>query len=136
MMKKWLFRLIWIPALLLAVAFLVANRQMVAVSLDPINAAEPALTTMALPLWAWLMTTLFIGFGAGSAGMWVSGRPRRVEARAAKKTVKELRKEITSLETRLRQAETGRAEAEHDENAITSVPSTTSEPPLLESKNA
>lgn len=127
-MKKWLFRIIWIPALVFAVLFLVANRQMVAVSLDPFNAEAPALTTMALPLWAWLMTTLFIGVAAGSAGMWASGRPRRIEARTAKKTVKELRQEITSLETRLREAEAGR-----DEPATTSVPST--QPPLLESEN-
>ena len=129
-MKKWFFRIIWIPTFIGAVLFLVANRQMVAVSLDPFNAEAPALTTMALPLWAWLMTTLFIGFGAGSAGMWMSGRPHRVEARDAKKTVKELRKEVTSLETLLRQAEG----AASDEKAITSVPSTRS--PLLESEDA
>jgi flagellar basal body-associated protein FliL len=127
-MKKWLFRLFWIPVLIVAVLFMVANRQPVSISLDPFNASEPALTTPAFFLWVWLMLMLFVGFAAGAAGMWISGRPKRVEARVNRKTVKEQRKEITRLETRLREAETGRA-------ASGSVPAT-EPPPLLESEDA
>lgn len=126
-MKKWLFRLIWIPVLLVAVLFLVANRQLVAISLDPFNAAAPAFTTMALPLWAWLMTMLFIGLGTGAFGAWVSARPKRVEARANRKTIKELRQEVTRLETRLREVEGARPQ----EGSVPAV-----EPPLLESQDA
>ncbi len=127
-MKKWLFRVIWIPVLIVTVLFLVANRALVAVSLDPFNAEAPALTTPALPLWAWLMTMLFVGLGAGAFGAWVSARPKRVEARADRKMVKQLRQEMTRLETRLREADSDR------ETNRTSVPAV--EPPLLESEDA
>ncbi len=127
-MKKWLFRVIWIPVLVLAVMFLVANRQLVAVSLDPFNAEAPALTTPALPLWAWLMVMLFAGLGAGAFGAWLSARPKRVAARADRKRIKELRQEVTRLETRLREANADR------ETPRTSVPA--AEPPLLQSEDA
>ncbi len=127
-MKKWLFRVIWIPVLILTVLFLVANRQLVAVSLDPFNAEAPALTTPALPLWAWLMVMLFVGLGAGAFGAWLSARPKRVAARADRKRVRELSQEVTRLETRLRDADAER------QAHRTSVPS--AEPPLLESEDA
>lgn len=127
-MKKWLFRLIWIPVLVVTVLFMVANRQPVSVSLDPFNAEAPALTTPAFWLWVWLVLMLFIGFSLGACGMWASARSKRVEARADRKALKELRKEVTQLETKLREAEAGR------ESQSGSVPA--SEPPLLESQDA
>ncbi|MEM8770073.1 MAG: LapA family protein [Pseudomonadota bacterium] len=125
-MKKWLLRLIWIPALALTVLFLVANRRPVAVSLDPVNAAEPALTTPAFPLWMWLMAMLFFGIAAGALGMWLSARPKRIEARADRRAVKDLRKQVTSLETQLREARS------HDAASVPAV----AEPPFLESEDA
>ena len=130
-MKKWLFRLIWIPVLVIAVLFMVANRQPVSISLDPFNANEPALTTPAFWLWVWLILMLFIGFAAGAAGMWISGRPKRLEARANRKLVKELRKDVTRLETRLRETEAARAVPPGEGAA--SVPA--AEPPLLKSED-
>lgn len=127
-MRKWLFRIVWIPALAIAVLFLVANRQLVAVSLDPFNAQAPALTSPALPLWAWLITFLFIGLGAGSFGMWMSARPRRVEARADRKEARELRKQVTRLETELKEARAGRQRDGERPDA--------EQPPLLESQDA
>lgn len=127
-MKKWLMRIIWIPVLVLAVLFLVANRALIAVSLDPFNAEAPALTTPALPLWSWLMVMLFLGLAAGAFGAWASARPKRVAARADRKRVKELRGEVTRLETRLREADADR------EAHRASIPS--AEPPLLESQDA
>jgi len=69
-MKKWLYRIFWIPLFVLAVLFLVANRQLVAISLDPFNASSPAVTSLALPLWLWLALMLFLGVGLGAAGIW------------------------------------------------------------------
>ena len=125
-MKKWLFRVIWIPVLLVAVLFLIANRQLVAVSLDPFNAEAPALTTPALPLWSWLMVMLFVGLGAGPSARGFPRAPNALPARADHKLVKHLRREITALETRLREAEAARDEPR------ASV--TTSEPAVLEAK--
>ena len=127
-MKKWLFRLLWIPVLIIAVLFLVANRQPIVISLDPFNADAPALTSFQAPLWAWLIVTLFVGLGLGALGAWISARPKRAAAHADHKLVKQLRREITTLETRLRESETGRAEGR------ASVPAV--EPPLLESEDA
>jgi len=104
-MKKWLFRIIWIPILVLAVLFLVANRQPVAISLDPFTATAPSLTTPAFPLWLWLMTMLFIGLGAGAVGMWVSGRPRRHKAHLEHRELKSLHKELADVKAKLHAAE-------------------------------
>ncbi len=104
-MKKWLSRIIWIPVFVVAVLFLVANRQMVALSLDPFSAATPALTTPAFPLWLWLMAMLFIGLGAGALGLWLSGRPARSRARTAHRELKRLRAELADVTARLDAAE-------------------------------
>ena len=119
-MKKWLFRIIWVPVLILAVLFLVANRQMVTISLDPINASEPAITSFPLPLWMWLVTTLFLGVGLGAVGMWSSGSERRHKARAEHKELKALKREHAALQQRFEETRPPDQE-------------TSTEPPLLES---
>lgn len=81
-MKKIISRLIWFPIGVLIVLFLVANRQLVAVSLDPLSTENPAVATPALPLWLWLLLALLIGIFTGAAGMWASGRPARRRAHA------------------------------------------------------
>jgi hypothetical protein len=100
-MSKWLFRIVWIPILIGAVLFLVANRTPVAISLDPFRPENPALSTPSLPLWFWLMVMLFVGLGLGVAGSWLSGRDARVQARDNRRTVKALHKEVAALTARL-----------------------------------
>jgi len=117
-MKKWLYRLIWIPILVIAVLFLVANRQLVTISLDPFNADNPVVTSFALPLWLWLIFTLFIGVGLGSAAMWFSGGQRREKARVEHRELKSLRRELAAM-----QAQKPAEEPKEFQ----------SEPPLLES---
>ncbi len=96
-MKKWLYRIVWVPVLVLAVLFLVANRQLVTISLDPFNADNPLITSFPLPLWLWLIFTLFVGVGLGAAGMWVSGGARREKARVEHRELKTLRREVIEL---------------------------------------
>ncbi len=117
-MKKWLFRILWIPVFLITLLFLVANRQLVPVSLDPFNATSPAVSTPALPLWFWLVGMLFVGFAAGVAGMWLSARPGRMKARAEHRELKTMRRELAETRARLDAAEERLKEPE---------------PPLLES---
>lgn len=105
-MKKWLSRLIWIPVFVIVTAFLVANRQLVAISLDPFNASNPAVTTPALFLWVWLMLIFLAGFSLGAFGMWVSGRPRRRKARMDRRELKALHKELAALEKKVGETET------------------------------
>ncbi|MEM9495794.1 MAG: lipopolysaccharide assembly protein LapA domain-containing protein [Pseudomonadota bacterium] len=97
MIKKWLFRFLWVPAFLASGLFLLANSQMVALSFDLTLGAAPGLTTFEAPLWAWLMAMLFVGFGFGALGMWLSARPKRRAARAAQRELKALRKELSTL---------------------------------------
>lgn len=123
-MKKWLFRIVWIPVFVLAVLFLVANRQFVAISLDPFSASEPAVTTPALPLWLWLMLMLFIGFAFGIFGAWLSARPARMKARQEHKELVTVRRELKAAKADLAAAR---------EN---SVAARDAEPPLLEAKGA
>ncbi|MEO1014674.1 MAG: LapA family protein [Pseudomonadota bacterium] len=99
-MRKLLARLVWAPAGLLFVGFLVANRHRVFISLDPLSTDSPALTTPALPLWFWLTMSLLIGFFLGIFGMWVSGRDKRLQAMADRRTLKELERENQVLAAR------------------------------------
>lgn len=99
-MKKWLYRIVWIPVLAAAVLFLVANRGPVAISLDPFNAETPALATPALPLWFWLMAMLFAGVGLGALGMWLSGAERRAQARDNRRELNAVKKELAAMTAR------------------------------------
>ena len=109
-MKKWLSRIFWIPVLILTVLFLVANRQRVAISLDPFSMDNPAVTTEALPLWFWLMLMLFIGVGVGAVGMWLSGTGRRHTARLEHRELKSLRRQAAAEKAAAAAKEVGVAE--------------------------
>lgn len=98
---KWIYRLFWIPILIGAVLFLVANREPVAISLDPFKPDNPALATPAAPLWFWLMTMLFFGVALGAVGGWLSGRPGRLRARDDRRALKAVNKEVAVLRARL-----------------------------------
>ncbi len=92
-MKKIVSRLIWFPVGALLVLFLVANRQPVAVSLDPLSTDHPVLASPPLPLWVWLLLALLIGIFTGAAGLWASTRPARARARAEHKELKALKRQ-------------------------------------------
>lgn len=96
-MKKWLLRIVWIPVLAGAVLFLVANRTLVPISLDPFRPENPALSTPALPLWFWLMGMLFLGVALGAFGAWLSGREARAQARDNRRELKAVKKELAAL---------------------------------------
>ncbi len=119
-MKKWLYRIFWIPVLVIAVLFLVANRQPVTISLDPFNADNPAVTSFPMPLWLWLIFMLFLGLGLGAAGMWFSGAQRRHKARAEHRELKTLRREMAA------------AAAEKQAREQAAETAAQADPPLLE----
>ncbi|MEM8937246.1 MAG: hypothetical protein AAGC77_12640 [Pseudomonadota bacterium] len=104
-MRKWLFRLFWIPAFLAVLTFFVANRQLVSISLDPFNADNPALASPAFPLWLWLMLMLFIGVGLGTIGMWASGAAARKLAKSEHRELKTLKRDYAAATERLRAQE-------------------------------
>ena len=94
-MKKVLARLIWVPLGLLFVIFLVANREPIAVSFDPLSTDDPAIATPPLPLFLWLALSMLFGVGLGAAGMWATGRPARRKARAERRELKSLKETVS-----------------------------------------
>lgn len=95
-MKKILRWVVFVPVGALLVLFLVANRQPIALSLDPFSMLTPAFATPSLPLWLWLAFSLFTGFFLGTAGMWMSGRELRLRARADRIELKALKRAAAS----------------------------------------
>lgn len=90
--KKILRWALWIPIGAILVLFLVANRRLVSLSLDPFSTTDPAFATFPLPLWLWLALFFFIGIGLGGFGMWLSGRELRLRAKADRLELKAMKK--------------------------------------------
>lgn len=91
-MRKLLRWVVTVPAGVLLVVFLVANRAPIALSLDPLSTSAPAVATPALPLWIWLTLFLFAGVGLGAGAMWISDHELRVRAKADRLELKALKK--------------------------------------------
>jgi hypothetical protein len=99
-MRKFVSTVIWLALVAVFAVFLVANRQLVAISLDPVNVADPAVATPRLFLWIWLILFLLVGVFMGAFGMWLSGGEKRKRARADRELVKSLKRENEILAAR------------------------------------
>ncbi len=97
-MRKVLRWVVIIPVGALLVLFLIANRRLVALSLDPFSTEAPAIATPALPLWIWLVLALLFGFFTGAAGMWMSERELRIRAKADRIEINALKKAAADAE--------------------------------------
>lgn len=107
MLRKLIFLFIALPIAVILIFLTVANRQMVTLSLDPFNAAEPAVS-LTWPFFVFLFLALFVGMFIGSFATWVKqGKHRRKlrekrseadkwhgEADAQKKRAEELAAEL------------------------------------------
>lgn len=91
-MKKLLRWLVFFPVGALLVLFLIANRQPVALSLDPFSTESPAVATPPVFLWVWLVLALLVGFLIGAIGMYMSGRELRIRAKADRIELKALKR--------------------------------------------
>lgn len=99
-MKRILNWLIYVPVVLVSLVilmFAVANRSPVLVSLDPFNAAAPAVT-FKIPLFLLLFLTLMLGVLVGGCAAWLkqgrsrrAGRQARAEAERHRAEVERLR---------------------------------------------
>jgi len=91
--RKIVTAIIVVPLAAVLVAFAVANRQTVTVSLDPFSSAAPAYATT-LPLFAVIFVVLIIGVLLGGAAAWLrQGTWRR--------SVRRLEAEVRSLQTEI-----------------------------------
>jgi uncharacterized integral membrane protein len=99
---RLLFWIIGVPVAAVLIAFAVANRHIVEVSLDPLSQQDPW-ASFAVPLWTVLFLGIFCGLIVGWIGAWLKqGRWRRA-AREAKAELAAARSEAA----RLRREQTG-----------------------------
>jgi hypothetical protein len=101
MMRKIVSALILVPLAVAFIAFAVANRQTVVVSLDPFDSTNPAYS-IALPLFALILVLLIGGVIIGGAAAWLRQGKWRRAARLAEWHARELQAEVDQLRTRAR----------------------------------
>jgi uncharacterized integral membrane protein len=96
LIRKIVAALILVPLAVIIIAFAVANRQFVTVSLDPFSAEHPA-ASITLPLFALILLLLIAGVLIGGLASWLRhGRWRRA-ARRLEREADALRREIGAL---------------------------------------
>jgi len=99
MIRKIVTALILVPLAVVLVAFAVANRQSVVVSLDPFDQAHPAVS-VALPLFALILGLVIGGVLVGGVAAWLRQSKWRRAARLAEAEARELRAELDRLRRR------------------------------------
>ena len=97
MLRKIVTALIVVPLAVIIIAFALANRQIVTVSLDPFGSSPPALATPPMPLFALVIVLLIAGVIVGGAAAWLRQRKWRRMARRLEAEVADLRRERDSL---------------------------------------
>ena len=96
MLGKIVAALILVPLAIVIIAFALANRQIVTVSLDPFSSNPPA-AAVTLPLFALVIVLLIIGVLVGGAAAWLRQSKWRRAARRLEREVSALRREVESL---------------------------------------
>jgi uncharacterized integral membrane protein len=95
-LRKIIAAVILIPLAIVIIAFAVANRQIVTVSLDPFSSEHPA-SSLTLPLFALILVLLIVGVVIGGVAAWLRQAKWRRIARRLEREVGELRGEVASL---------------------------------------
>jgi uncharacterized integral membrane protein len=103
-MRKFLAALILIPLAILMVMFAVANREYVAISLDPFSANAPALTVH-VRLFLLLLIALIVGVLAGGIAAWLVQSKWRRAARRLNRELRVARAEAEDARRRLAAAQ-------------------------------
>jgi uncharacterized integral membrane protein len=90
MLNRVVLVVVFVPLAIVLIALAVANRELVALTLDPFHPGNPALT-LHLPLFVYLFVALLVGVLIGSAATWFKqGRFRKL-ARQRDQEVRSLR---------------------------------------------
>jgi uncharacterized integral membrane protein len=95
-LRKIIAAVILVPLAVVIIAFAVANRQIVTVSLDPFSSEHPA-ASLTLPLFALIIVLLVIGVLIGGIAAWLRQSKWRRTARRFEREVADLRIEIETL---------------------------------------
>ncbi len=94
--RKIVAAIILVPLAVVIIAFAVANRQIVTVSLDPFSAEHPA-ASLTLPLFALVIVLLVIGVLIGGIAAWLRQSKWRRTARRLEREISDLHVEIEAL---------------------------------------
>jgi uncharacterized integral membrane protein len=95
-LRKIAAALVLVPLAIVLIAFAVANRQLVTVSLDPFSADRPA-AAVTLPLFALIIVLLILGVVVGGVAAWLRQSHWRGKARRLERELADLRAELSSL---------------------------------------
>jgi uncharacterized integral membrane protein len=95
-LRKVVAAVILIPLAIVIIAFAVANRQVVTVSLDPFSPEHPA-SSLTLPLFVLVIGLLIAGVLIGGVASWLRHAKWGRIARRLEREVEELRREAASL---------------------------------------
>jgi uncharacterized integral membrane protein len=96
LIRKIIAAIILVPLGVIIIAFAVANRQIVAVSLDPFSAEHPA-ALLTLPLFALVIVLLVIGVLIGGMAAWLRQSKWRRTARRLEREIVDLHLEMEAL---------------------------------------
>jgi uncharacterized integral membrane protein len=94
--RKIIAAVILVPLAVVIIAFAVANRQIVTVSLDPLSAEHPA-ASLTLPLFALVIVLLVVGVLIGGVAAWLRQSKWRRTARRLEREITDLHTEIEAL---------------------------------------
>ena len=94
--RKIIAAVILVPLAVVIIAFFVANRQIVTVSLDPFSAEHPA-ASLTLPLFALVIVLLVVGVLIGGIAAWLRQSKWRRTARRLERKIADLHIEIEAL---------------------------------------
>jgi uncharacterized integral membrane protein len=97
LLRRIVAAIILVPVAVLIIAFAVANRETVTVSLDPFSGHDPA-ATVSLPLFALVIALLIIGVLIGGAASWLRQGKWRGAARRFERELQVLRGKLAALE--------------------------------------
>jgi uncharacterized membrane protein YciS (DUF1049 family) len=95
-LRKIVAAVILIPLAVVIIAFAVANRQIVTVSLDPFSSEHPA-SSLTLPLFGLIIVLLIAGVVIGGVAAWLRQAKWRRIARRLEREAEQLRGEVASL---------------------------------------
>jgi len=98
--RKIVTALILVPLAIVLIMFAVANREIVAVSLDPFDPVKPALS-LRMPLFVLIFGFLILGVLLGGVAAWLRQGRHRQASRALRSDISGLRREIEILNSRM-----------------------------------
>jgi uncharacterized membrane protein (DUF106 family) len=97
MIRNIVTTLVLVPLAIVLIAFAVANRQTVVVSLDPFDQVNPALS-VSLPLFGLVLIVIIAAVIVGGIAAWLRQAKWRRAARVAQEQVQALQAQIDALQ--------------------------------------